>query len=239
MAFTNYTSFITILANELVVPVADSNYTTALPQIIDSAEQRCYRELDLLNTIVKDSSAALSTGTRQFSLPSTNGTFVVVDSINVITPSGQTNPDLGTRNPLVPASKEVCNFLFPSSTGSTIPQYFAMLTQTTILLAPWPDAAYQVEVTGTIRPTPLSASQATTLLTQYFPDLFFAASMVEGAAYLKNFGAMADDPRMAISWEKHYQDLMASAAIEEARKKFTMAGWSNKQPSSQTTPPRT
>lgn len=239
MPFANYTAFITILANELVVPVADSNYTTQLPQIIDGGEQRCYRELDLLNTIVRDSSAALSTGTRQFNLPSTNGTFVVVESVNVITPSGQSNPDLGTRNTLVPASREVLNFLYPSSTGSTVPTYFAMLTQTTILLAPWPDAAYQVEVVGTIRPTPLSAANATTLLTQYFPDLFFAACMVEGAAYLKNFGAGADDPRMSLNWERHYQDLMASAAVEEARKKFTMAGWSNKQPSSQTTPPRT
>lgn len=238
MAFTNYTSFITILANELVVPVADSNYVTQLPQIIDGAEQRCYRELDLLNTIVTDATASLSTGTRAFNLPSSNGTFVVVENINVITPSGQT-PNLGTRNTLVPVSRDVINFLYPSSSGSTVPTYFAMLTQTTILVAPWPDAAYTVEVVGTIRPTPLAASNATTLLTQYFPDLFFAAAMVEGAAYLKNFGAAADDPRMSMTWEKHYQDLMQSAAIEEARKKFTMAGWSSKQPSSQATPPRT
>ena len=64
-------------------------------------------------------------------------------------------------------------------------------------------------------------------------------TMVFGAAYMKNFGAASDDPKMAVSWENHFQTLKASAEVEEARKKFTMAGWSSKQPANQATPPRT
>ena len=51
--------------------------------------------------------------------------------------------------------------------------------------------------------------------------------------------AMTDNPQMAQSWENHYQMLVKSAQVEEARKKFTSQGWSSKQPSDIVTPPRT
>ena len=54
-----------------------------------------------------------------------------------------------------------------------------MVTQNQIVVGPWPDQDYQVEMTGTIRPAALSAANQTTLLTTYFPDLWFAATMVE------------------------------------------------------------
>lgn len=234
-----YSQYVTDLANLLVVPTGDAAFQTALPNIIDDAEQRVYRELDLLNTIVRDSSSAFTTGTRTFNLPSSTGTFVVTEDINVITPAGTTNPELGTRNALVPVSKEYLDFAWPSSNGSTVPTYFAMVTQSTIVVGPWPDQAYQVEVVGTQRPAPLSTSNVTTLLSVYFPDVFMAASMVFGAAYQQNFGAAVDNPQMGVTWETHYKNLISSAEVEEMRKKFTAAGWSSKQPSQLATPPRT
>src|SRR6185369_7527681 len=169
-----------------VVTTADVNFTTALPNIIDYAEQRLYRELDLLNTRVMQTTT-LTTGTRTLSLPSARGTYVVADRINVITPATATTPDAGTRNPLMPITRDSLDFMFPSVTYSTVPVYFAPLTQTTFIVGPAPDQAYTVEVSGTIRPTPLSTSNVTTLLTQYFPDLFLAASMVSLSGYQKNF----------------------------------------------------
>jgi hypothetical protein len=50
---------------------------------------------------------------------------------------------------------------------------------------------------------------------------------------------MGDNPQSAVSWEAHYQALVKSAQIEEARKKFTAEGWSSKQPAPLATPPRT
>lgn len=234
-----YSTYISTLANLLVIPSTDAGYTTDLPSIIDDAELRCYRDLDLLNTIVRDSSATLTTSTRTFNLPSSIGTFVVVEAINVITPSTTTTADLGTRNPVVPATKDFLDFSFPSSTGSTVPQFFGMISQSTVIFGPWPDAAYTVEVVGTIRPTALSVSNTTTLLSWYFPDLFMAASMVRAAAFLKDYGAAVDDPKMAGTWDAHYQTLLAGAQTEEARKKFTGQGWSSKQPAPIATPPRT
>lgn len=234
-----YATYVTSLANIFPVPASDPNFQTVLPNIIDDAEQRLYRELDLLNTSVRDSSSALAAGSRNFNLPTSLGVFIVTDEINVITPSGTSNPESGTRNQLVPTSEEMLNAIWPSVSGSTVPQYFAMVNQGLIIVGPWPDASYQVEVVGTQRPTPISASNTTTLLSVYFPDLLIAASMVFGSGYQKNFGAQADDPKMALSWEKHYQDLMTSAQTEEMRKKFTSSGWSSKSPSPLATPPRT
>lgn len=234
-----YSTYVTSLANLLVVPVSDPGYVTDLPNIIDDAELRCYRELDLIDTSERDSSAAMTAGNRNFTFPSTLGTFVVTEEVNVITPAGTTNPELGTRNALVPASDEMLNMLWPAVSGSTVPQYFAMVNQGLIIVGPWPDAAYQVEVVGTVRPAPLSVSNTTTLLSVYFPDLLLAASMVRAAGYQKNYGAAVDDPKMGPTWESHFQNLLAGANVEEARKQFEGPGWSSKQPAPTATPPRT
>lgn len=234
-----YSTYVTSLANLMPVSTTDTGFQTVLPNIIDDSEQRLYRELDFLMTVVRDSSSAFSTGTRSFGLPSSIGTFFVVNSIYAITPYGVSSPDQGTRNPLMPASRDYLDYTFPSSTGSTVPAFFAMTTQTTIIVAPWPDQAYQAEVVGTIRPTPISTTNSTTILSVYFPDLFMAASMVFAAGYMQNFGQQTDNPAMAVSWEAHLQALLKSAAVEEARKKFTSQGWSSKQPADLATPPRT
>jgi hypothetical protein len=114
-----------------------------------------------------------------------------------------------------------------------------MITDQTIIVGPPPDAAYTMEVVGTIRPAPLSVSNTTTYLTQYLPDLFFAESLVFGYGYLKDFGAATDDPRGSTTWESHYQALWQSANTEENRKKYAAQAWTPKQPTSLATPPRT
>ncbi len=235
-----YTTFVNSIANLLVVnATSDANFQTVLPNIIDDAEQRLYRELQLLNTVIHDFSTAFATNTRSFTLPTSISTFVVVNSIYAITPSGTVNPDLGTRNPLLPASRDYLDYTFPSATASGVPQFFAPTTQDTIIVGPWPDQTYQVEVVGTERPQPLSTTNVTTLLSVYFPDLMIAASMVFGASYQQNFGAAADNPQMSVTWESHLQELLKSAATEEAMKKFTGPGWSSRLPSPIATPART
>lgn len=238
MALT-YTQYVSSLANLLVVSSSDSGFTTDLPNIIDYAELRIYRELDLIDTSARDSSAAFTAGNRNFTFPTASGSFIVTDELNVITPVGTTDAELGTRNALVPASEEMLNMLWPSVSGSTVPQYFAMVNQNLAIVGPWPNAAYNVEVVGTIRPPSLSTTNVTTILSVFFPDLFLAASMVRAAGYQKNYGQGVDDPKMAITWETIYNTLKVSADVEEARKKFEGPGWSGKDPSPVVTPPRT
>lgn len=222
MTALTYTTYVTALSTEMVVPSTDANFNAILPTIITNAELRCYRELDLVDATVRDSSATLALSTRNFTLPTSIGTFIVCEQLNVITPAGTTNPEAGTRNPLIPVSIDTLDFLWPSTSGSTLPTYFSMIDQDMAIVGPFPDQTYTIEVVGTVRPASLSTAVVTTPLSVFFPDLFLAASMVEAAAYQRNFGAMADDPKAAMSWEAHYQALIKDAKTEEARKKFLL-----------------
>ena len=229
-----YSTYQTALSTLTAIPTTNADFIAILPNVIDYSEQRIYRELDLLTEDVRDSSAATLTNNRNFTLPTSIGTFQVISGINIITPAS-TTAEQGTRNPCTPVSRDVLDLIYPSSTGATLPTMFSYLSQslvagqTNILLGPWPDASYTVEVIGKIIPAPLSATNTTTFLSLYLPDLLLAASMVFMSGYLKNFGAQADDARQAQSWEGQYQLLKASADVWESRKKFAGASWTSKQ----------
>lgn len=223
----DYTTYVSQLSTLLVVQSTNTNFQTMIPGIIDYAEQRIYRELDLLSTVVRDQSATLTANSRNFTLPQGQGRFVVVNAINLM--SG------GERvGALRPVSLEYLDICYPTSTATSTsarPEYFAMVTDQNVVVAPSPGTAFTVEVVGTIRPVPLSSTNVTTYLSLYLPDLFMAASMIFGAGYQRNFGSQADDPKMSSSWEAQYQNLLASANIEENRKKWQSVSWTSKSPS--------
>lgn len=233
MSYT-YATYQTALAELMVTATSAADFVAILPSIIDYAEQRCYRDLDLLSTVVRDSSTNLTANARAFTLPTSLGRFVVINGVNVVTPVATTTAN-GTRNPLVPTSRDVLDLLWPSeaaASASTVPTLFAMITDQQIIVGPPPGAAFNVEIIGTIRPTALSASNTTTSLSTYLPDLFLAASMIFASGYQKNFGGQSDDPKMSASWEQQYGTLLASANAEEFRKRFQSSAWT-----SQTAPP--
>lgn len=233
-----YTTYTAQIANLMVQSTTDPNFITMEPGMIDYAEQRIYRELDLQVSRVVDATTAFQAGSRNFTLPTSIGVFVVVEQINAITPAG-TAAASGTRSPLIPVTKEFLDSAWPSAATNTgIPQYFAPLNNTTVILGPAPDSAYVAEVIGTQRPAPLSASNPTTFLTLYLPDLFIAASMVFASAYQRDFSAMADDPAKSSAWEMQYQKLFQSANAEELRKRFMSQGWQSMTVSQTATPAR-
>jgi len=230
-----WSSFVTDLANLMVVSPTDTNYLTVLPNIIDDSEQRIYRECDFLRTIVVSSTVSLSSDTRGVTLPS-SVTCVVVESVSVLSTTA-----VPSRTSLTPASKEWLNIVYPTATSSSstaVPLYFAMLTDQTMLVAPPAGTTHDLEITVTTRPTALSSTNTTTYLTTNLPDLFMAASMVFANAYLKNFAATADDPQAPVTWEKHYVTLRESAIQEEQRKRFGSQGWTSKSVAPIATPPR-
>lgn len=235
MALT-YATTITSLANMLVIPPTDTNYLQAMPNIIDDAEQRIYRELDLLATIVRDTSGVFTANSRNFTFPQH---IVVSEAMNFFTPVGTTT----NRRQLIPVSREFLDAVYPDEVAcgcaDEFPRYYAMITDQQVIVGPSPAEAYTVEVTGTIRPTPLSATNTTTYLTLYLPDLFLSEALVFGYGYLKDYGAQTDDPRASAGWEAHYKSLWESAMVEETRKKYAGPAWTPKQPAPLATPPRT
>lgn len=232
----NYSDIVTSLATALVTPSDDAGFIALLPSAFAYADNRIYRELDMLATNVRDATASTTPDVRNFTLPTTFGTFQTIDGINVVTPA-ETAPESGTRVRLIPTSLDFLDFCWPSTTGSTVPQYFAYISQDTyastpqnqIVFGPWPDDTYRVEVIGSIIPEVLSASNTNTFLTDNLPDLYLAACMVfMTGAFLKNFGAQSDDPRSAVSWETQYTSLRESAATWEARKRWGGPSWTSK-----------
>ena len=143
--------------------------------------------------------------------------------MNVITPVGQSNPEKGVRNQCTPVSKEWLDAVWGNQRNMAVPTNFAMLNDNTILFGPWPDQGYNVEIVGKYRPAPLYAGNVptnTTYLSTQLPDLFLAAAMVSATGYQKNYGAQADNPRDANSWLAEANKLLATAKMEDQRRKF-------------------
>ena len=231
-----YSQYVTQIATLAVVEESDPAFQIILPQMITYAENRMYRDIDFLFTSISTTAYGLTLGSRSIPVPA--GTFVVPEQINVITPAGTSDPDIGTRNPLLPTTKEYLDAVYGNSQSRGLPKAFAVFDDYQFLVGPYPDANYTVEIVGTIRPASLSAANPTTFISLYLPDLFIMASMIYVSGYQRNFGRANDDPQMAITYESQYQALLRSALMEENRKKFEAAAWSSQSPSPVATPTR-
>lgn len=241
-----YSTYKTQIAQMAVVAEDDVNFLAILPMMIDYASLRICRDLDLVFTSVSLHGVdyKLTAGNRNLSFPQNlpdGSSFVVSEQINLITDATDpTNPDTGTRTPLLPTTKEFLDAVYGSaaSANRAQPKYFAPFNETLFFVGPVPAVDYWVEVVGTIRPAPLSATVTETFISQYLPDLLIMASMIYISAYQRNFGKESDDPQMAMSYENQYQLLLKSATVEEARKKFDAAAWSSQSPAVVATPTR-
>lgn len=224
----NYATFTTQLATLAVVDENDPNFQAILPSAIEYATNRICRDLDLLSTVVSNTSFALAVNSRAIVIP--DSAFVTIQELNVLTPPGVSDPNFATRNPLIPVDKTFLDFVYPSSVGAGVPMYFAMLNQTTVLVGPWPDQNYSVELVGTIRPEPLSVANPTTFVSTWLPDLMIAAAMVYVMGYQRDFSAMSSDQPGGVSWEQQYVSLKNGAMVEEFRKKFQASAWTSMSP---------
>jgi len=231
-----YSQYVTQIATMAVVAENDPAFVEILPQMITYAENRMCRDLDFLFTSTALTGFACTVGTRSITVP--EGTFVVSEQINIITPAGTADPNAGTRVPCLPTTKEFLDAVYGSSTYTGIPQYFVPFNDNLFLIGPYPDQNYYVEIVGTFRPASLSVSNPTTFISLYLPDVMIMASMIYVSAYQRNFGRQSDDPAMAQSYEGQYQALLKGAGVEEARKKFEASGWSSQSPSPVATPSR-
>jgi hypothetical protein len=248
VAGLTYTTYLTQIAEMAVVAPDDVNFLAIVPAMIDYAELRIYRDLDLMNTStsIHGSAIKLTAGNRNLTFPMTlpdgSGSIVVTEQLNLISPSGETNPDspTATRIPLLPTTKEFLDAVYGSNAAAARgqPKYFSIFNENLFFVGPVPATDYYVEVVGTYRPNAMSATNQTTFISQYFPDMLIMASMIYISAYQRNFGRQSDDPQMAQSYEGQYQTLLKSAEVEENRKKFQGPAWSSQSPSPIATPTR-
>ena len=233
-----YDTYIQQISNLLVIGSTDANFLTMLPGMIDYAEGRIYRELDLVATTITNSTGAFTASNRELTLPSSYGNLIPIN-INVITPATATSTS-GTRKPLVETTPDVIDAIWGTNASNKgEPQFWAFIDNETIIVGPPPDAAYPVEIRAVQQnPTALSSTNTTTILTEMLPDLFIAASMVFGSGYTRDFSAQGDNPAQGQSWESQYQLLKASADAQELRKTYEASAWTARAPNPIAQPPR-
>lgn len=242
MAGLTYSSFVTEIAtitaiSSTTLVSGDTNFSGVMPAIIDYAEGRLYRELDLPVVSVTDTSVSCSSGVRTVSLSTTQGTLLVITTVNLLTSAGATS-SYATRVPLVPTSQAVIDAIYPSATSSNCgqPQFFTRLSDVELVLGPAPDQAYGTEVIATTRPTALSATNTTTWLSVNVPELMVAAGMIFASGFMRDFGSQSDNPQLAQSWETQFGNLMKSMNVDSMRMKFESEAWTSQQPSPLATP---
>ena len=129
--------------------------------------------------------------------------------------------------PLLPVSRIFLDMVWPSDAGTdAAPTMWAPYDQLNILIAPPSAAGVDIGVVGEQRVEQLSSDNATNLLSIFFPDLYLACSLIFLSGYQRDYGAGADDPQKAQSWENQYQLLLSSAVVEEGRKRLMGPSWS-------------
>ena len=236
MALT-YSSYVQQIATMAVIPSNDTNFTIIIPQMISYAELRMQRDLDFLSTQISTTAYSFTANSNTLTLPTSQ--FIVPQTVEVVSS--------GVSTPLLPVTKEFIQNVYGSGSTTGLPQYFAVYggdTATTgntsqyMIVGPIPNQSYSTILTGTVRSAPLSASNTTTYISTYLPDMFIMASMIYISAFQRNFGRLNDDPQMAQTYESQYQVLKNSALVEENRKKFEASAWSSYSPAPAATPTR-
>jgi hypothetical protein len=239
-----YDDLIASLQTFLEIPLnqTDENFQRVIPRIMEDANNRIYRELDFLPATTSQT-AALTANVRVQTLPPS---VIVLDSVNVITPLSAQPDDAGaTRHPVERISIEAMDIWYPqASFAPGVPTKYSLIGAPAstppynMRLWPEPAQAYNAEFIGVIRPAPPGPTTQNTYLLTTYPELFLAACMVLASGYQRDFGAMADDPQKAMSWEAHYSTLRTTAMIEGARIKGEGAQWTAKPPAPVAAQPR-
>lgn len=217
-----------------VVQLSDGNGTvlnTVVSQMLDYAELRIQRDLDLEQSVTNNSSLALTSGNNILTMDV--NAFITVQSISYVS---------GTiTQRVLPTSRAFINEVYPDSSVQGPPVYFAPYggdsattggTSQLFLFGPTPDQSYALSINGTVRMISLNsfatngpASSSYTFISAYLPDLLLMASMVYLSGFQRNFGRQSDDPAMAMSYESQYQSLLKGAMTEENRRKLWASAW--------------
>ena len=209
-----------------VVAGVDDAFNFIIPQMLNYAELRIQRDLDIQNLTVVSNTYSLTQNSNTLSIDVND--FVTIETVGIV--SGT------TTYPALPSTKEYIQNVYANSSYTGIPETFCMYggdsastgaTSATMLFGPYADNTYQITLTGLARmnslyyfATPAAASTSYTLISLSYPDLLIMASMIYISSFQRNFGKINDDPQMAVTYESQYQALLRSSMAEEYRKKF-------------------
>lgn len=177
---------------------SDADTIAQIPNFIELATQRICRE-------------SKNIGFEVYS----GGTFVAnaVDGGAVLQRPGRwrrsialsygTGPNMTSFTPIQLRTYEFCRLYWPDMTESAPPLYYADYGYNNILVVPTPDQDYQFEYVYLEKPVTITAFQQTNWITDFAPDVYLYATILEAMFYLKN------DDKISL-WEQKYKGAIDS-----------------------------
>jgi hypothetical protein len=169
MAFTNYTSFVTVVENYL----ARNDLSSQIPDFIQLAQTRMSRDLRT-EKMLKVATTSTTGGDGTVAVPSD---MLEVREIHI------------QGNPVIRLEYQSPDLFFKNgqTTLSGLPVFFTMLGSE-FQFAPTPDSTMTVQILYYAQPTFISTTTASNLFLANYPDALLYSTLAEAEPYLMNDG---------------------------------------------------
>ena len=151
---------------------------TIINGIIEDAEFRIFRDVDSDNNR-RYATANLVVNTRFIQTPDN---ALIVRSAQIVDSDGTSSANnrdfLQWRD-----TSFMSEFNNLETTG--VPKYYGMWDKDTIVIAPTPNATYEIQLNYILKDPGLSSTNTTTYISEYFPNGLLYACLVEAFSFLK------------------------------------------------------
>ena len=146
--------------------------------IIENAEWRIFRDVDSDNN-KRYATANLITSQRFIDVPND---LLVVRSAQIVDSDG-----VGQANNRDFLQFRDTSFMseFNPAESTGVPKYYGMWDKDTIVIAPTPNATYEIQLNYILKDPGLSSTNTTTYISEYFPNGLLYACLVEAFSFLK------------------------------------------------------
>ena len=176
--------------------------STILDGIIENAEFRIFRDIDSDNNR-RYATANLITSDRFISRPAG---LLIVRSAQIVDSDGSSEPD--NREFLQYRDTSFLSEFNPTG-GTGVPKYYSLWDEQNIVVAPTPDATYEIQLNYILKDPGLSSTNTTTYISQNFPNGLLYACLVEAYGFLKG-------PQDLLQlYEQKYKQVVEGFSIEQ------------------------
>jgi len=176
--------------------------STILDGIIENAEFRIFRDIDSDNNR-RYATANLITSDRFISRPAG---LLIVRSAQIVDSDGSSEPD--NREFLQYRDTSFMSEFNPTG-GTGVPKYYSLWDEQNIVVAPTPDATYEIQLNYILKDPGLSSTNATTYISQNFPNGLLYACLIEAYGFLKG-------PQDLLQlYEQKYKQVVEGFSIEQ------------------------
>ena len=158
----------------------DSNVLTStiVDGFIENAEWRIFRDVDSDNN-KRYATANLLASTRFIDTPAD---LLIVRSAQIVDSDG-----VGQANNRDFLEYRDTSFMseFNPAESTGVPKYYGMWDKDTIVIAPTPNATYEIQLNYILKDPGLSSTNTETYISKYFPNGLLYACLVEAYSFLK------------------------------------------------------